>query len=45
MKQMDINFKLRVNSLALATNIETPLYETDYNMFIDMVSSSITQRN
>lgn len=44
-KQIDINFLVRVNTLAVATNQESTLYETSYNMFIDMVSSATTPRN
>ena len=36
---------LKVNTLAVSNNVETALYQTTYNMFIDMVSSSITPRN
>ena len=45
LKQIDINFMLRVRTLAVATNIETQLYQTTYNMFIDMVTASVTNRN
>jgi hypothetical protein len=44
-QNIDINFILKINTLALATNVESPLYYTKYNMFIDMVPSSITNGN
>jgi hypothetical protein len=40
LKQIDINFLLKVNTISTGT--ETPLYQTNYNMFINMVSPSIT---
>jgi len=43
--QIDINFLLKVNTLTVSTNIETTLYQTSYNMFIDMRTASITNRN
>lgn len=44
LKQIDINFLLKVNLLD-NSNVQTPIYYTTYNMFIDMVPSSITNRN
>lgn len=44
LKQIDINFVLKINRLD-NTNVQTPIYYTTYNMFIDMVASSITNRN
>jgi hypothetical protein len=44
-KQIDIDFILKITTLNVATNIESALYLTTYNMFIDMVSKSITSRN
>jgi hypothetical protein len=44
-KQIDIDFTLKVNTINIATNIESELYLTTYNMFIDMVSKSITPLN
>lgn len=44
-KQIDINFLVKVNTLAVATNSESTLYETSYNMFIDMVSNGVSPRN
>lgn len=43
--QIDINFLLKVNTLTVATNIETKFYQTSYNMFIDMRAASITSRS
>ena len=31
--------------MSVTTNVESQLYLTTYNMFIDMVSKSITSRN
>jgi hypothetical protein len=45
LKQIDINFMLRVRTLSVATNVESQLYETTHNMFIDMLTPSITNRN
>lgn len=45
LKQIDINFLLKVNTLAVSTNIETPVYQTSYNMFFDMLTASITSRS
>jgi hypothetical protein len=44
-KQIDINFQVKINTLAVATNIESTLYESSYNMFIDMVTSATVARN
>ena len=43
--QIDINFLLKVNTLTVSTNIESTLYQTNFNMFMDMRSASITNRN
>lgn len=43
--QIDINFKLRVFKMATSTKIESRLYESDFNMFFDMLSWSVTNRN
>lgn len=45
LKQIDINFQLKINSYTVSTAAESALYQTDYNMFIDMVSAAITNRN
>lgn len=44
-KQIDIDFTLKVSTLQVSSNVESQLYLTSYNMFIDMVSKSITNRN
>ena len=44
-KQIDIDFVLKINKIDVSTNIESQLYLTTYNMFIDMVTKSITNRN
>lgn len=44
-QQIDINFMLKINTLEISSNIESTLYQTKYNMFIDMVPSGITNRN
>ena len=44
-KQIDIDFLLKVNTIDVGTNVESEVYFTKYNMFIDMVSKSITNRN
>lgn len=45
LKQIDINFMLKVKTLQVSSNIESPLYQTTYNMFFDMLTASITNRN
>lgn len=44
-KQIDIDFTLKVNTVNPTTHVESELYMTKYNMFIDMVAMSITSRN
>ena len=44
-KQIDIDFTLKINTISISSNIESQLYLTTYNMFIDMVTKSITSRN
>jgi hypothetical protein len=44
-KQIDINFQMKVTTLTVATGVEAPMYQTNYNMFIDMVSASIALSN
>jgi hypothetical protein len=45
LKQIDINFLLKVKTLTVSSNIETQLYQTSYNMFFDMLTASITSRS
>lgn len=45
LKQIDINFMLKVKTLSVASNVESQLYQTTYNMFIDMLAASITGRS
>lgn len=45
LKQIDINFLLKVKTVNVANNVETQLYQTSYNMWIDMLTASITNRN
>jgi hypothetical protein len=45
LKQIDINFLVKVNTYTVATGIESPFYQTAYNMFINMVSASISNLN
>lgn len=44
-QKYDINFVLRVNSIAVATKEESTLYESYYNMFFNMLTPSVTNRN
>ena len=44
-KQFDINFILKINTITATTKVETILYQTTYNMFFDMLTSSITNLN
>lgn len=44
-KQIDINFMLKVKTLLVSSNVESQLYQTTNNMFIDMLTPSITSRN
>jgi hypothetical protein len=45
LKQIDINFLLRVKTLTVSSNAESLLYQTTYNMFIDMLTASISSRS
>lgn len=40
--KIDINFILKINTRNPTTEAESPLYESQYNMFIDMRGPSIT---
>lgn len=44
-KQIDVDFLLKINTVSVTTNVESQLYYTEYNMFFDMLTKSITNRN
>ena len=39
--KVDINFSLKINTLTVSNNEEEGLYESHYNMFINMLSTPI----
>ena len=44
-KQIDVDFTIKINTIDVSTNIESQLYYTTYNMFFDMLTRSVTNSN